>query len=79
MRRTVTSVAYEAATLKIHYLGFYPEFFLTLSAALEIPVQLVAIVSAARLGRRTSHATVLFCAGVACFAGLTLRDGRLWD
>ncbi|KAL1434012.1 hypothetical protein MTO96_001820 [Rhipicephalus appendiculatus] len=48
----VTTVASEAASLKIHYLDWYPAALLALSSLLAFPTELVAIVSTARLGRR---------------------------
>ncbi|KAH8020748.1 hypothetical protein HPB51_003320 [Rhipicephalus microplus] len=71
---TVTTVASEAASLKIHYLDWYPAALLALSSLLAFPTELVAIVSAARLGRRASQGWALGLAGLACLVCGTLGD-----
>ncbi|KAH7937941.1 hypothetical protein HPB49_017817 [Dermacentor silvarum] len=71
---TVTAVASEAASLKIHYLDLYPAALLALSSLLSFPTELVAIVSAARLGRRASQSWALGLAAFACFVAATLGD-----
>ncbi|KAH7948069.1 hypothetical protein HPB52_018300 [Rhipicephalus sanguineus] len=71
---TVTTVASEAASLKIHYLDWYPAALLALSSLLAFPTECVAIVSAARLGRRASQCWALGLAALACFVAATLGD-----
>ncbi|XP_037579490.1 solute carrier family 22 member 13-like [Dermacentor silvarum] len=71
---TVTAVASEAASLKIHYLDLYPAALLVLSSLLSFPTELVAIVSAARLGRSASLTWALGLAALACFVAATLSD-----
>ncbi|XP_072145065.1 solute carrier family 22 member 13-like [Dermacentor andersoni] len=71
---TVTAVASEAASVKIHYLDLYPAALLALSSLLSFPTELVAIVSAARLGRRASQCWALGLAAFACFVAATLGD-----
>ncbi|KAL3216916.1 hypothetical protein MRX96_051126 [Rhipicephalus microplus] len=71
---TVTTVASEAASLKIHYLDWYPAALLALSSLLAFPTELVAIVSAARLGRRASQGWALGFAALACLVAGTLGD-----
>ncbi|EEC17669.1 sugar transporter, putative, partial [Ixodes scapularis] len=65
------------AAVKIQCFGFYPSALMTLAAVLEIPAELGAIVSAARIGRRTSHATALLCAGLAGAIALILSEDQV--
>ncbi|KAH6928839.1 hypothetical protein HPB50_020141 [Hyalomma asiaticum] len=74
---TVTAIASEAALLKIHYLDWYPGALLALSSLLAFPTELIAIVSAARLGRRASQSWALGLAAVACFVAATLSDDSI--
>ncbi|KAH7986957.1 hypothetical protein HPB52_024610 [Rhipicephalus sanguineus] len=71
---TVTAFASQAASLKIHYLDFYPAALLALSSLLSFPTELVAIVSAAHLGRRASQSTALVLAAACCFVAAYLAD-----
>ncbi|XP_065298093.1 solute carrier family 22 member 7-like [Dermacentor albipictus] len=71
---TVTAFAAQAASLKIHYLDFYPAALLALSSALSFPTELIAIVSAAHLGRRASQSSALVLAAVCCFVAANLDD-----
>lgn len=71
---TVTAFAAQAASLKIHYLDFYPAALLALSSALSFPTELIAIVSAAHLGRRASQSSALGLAAVCCFVAANLDD-----
>ncbi|KAL3225950.1 hypothetical protein MRX96_025295 [Rhipicephalus microplus] len=71
---TVTAFASQAASLKIHYLDFYPAALLALSSVLSFPTELVAIVSAAHLGRRASQSSALALAAACCFVAAYLAD-----
>ncbi|KAL1440504.1 hypothetical protein MTO96_009361 [Rhipicephalus appendiculatus] len=71
---TVTAFASQAASLKIHYLDFYPAALLALSSVLSFPTELVAIVSAAHLGRRASQSSALALAAACCFVAAYLTD-----
>ncbi|KAH6931076.1 hypothetical protein HPB50_022053 [Hyalomma asiaticum] len=71
---TVTAFASQAASLKIHYLDFYPAALLALSSLLSFPTELFAIVSAAHLGRRASQSYALALAAVCCFVVAYLAD-----
>ncbi|KAK8778170.1 hypothetical protein V5799_020487 [Amblyomma americanum] len=71
---TVTAFAWQTTSLKIHYLDFYPATLLLLSSLLSFPTELVAIVSAARLGRRTSQAGALFFGAAACLMATALSE-----
>ncbi|KAM7307362.1 putative sugar transporter [Ixodes scapularis] len=74
--RRSKETAQATAAVKIQCFGFYPSALMTLAAVLEIPAELGAIVSAARIGRRTSHATALLCAGLAGAIALILSEGE---
>ncbi|XP_077532273.1 solute carrier family 22 member 16-like [Haemaphysalis longicornis] len=71
---TIEMFGSQAGSLRIHSLGFYPAAMLALGAALTIPAQLAAIVSAGRIGRRNAQAGALGCAAVASVAAATISD-----
>lgn len=73
--RTITSVTYHAATLRVQYVGFSPEVLLALAAALEFLADLCVIVSSVWLGRRTCQAAALLCGSLACFLAFFLGNG----
>ncbi|XP_077532271.1 solute carrier family 22 member 7-like isoform X1 [Haemaphysalis longicornis] len=71
---TIEMLGSQAGSLRIHSLGFYPAAMLALGAALSLPAQLAAIVSAARIGRRKAQAGALGCAAIASVAAATIAD-----
>ncbi|KAK8759112.1 hypothetical protein V5799_003256 [Amblyomma americanum] len=74
---TVTALTSQLASLKIHYLNFYPAGLLALCSVLSVPTGLAAIVSAAHLGRRLSQAGALFFAAAFSLMASSISDDHI--
>lgn len=74
---TVIAFTSQLASLKIHYLNFYPAGLLALCSVLSIPTGLAAIVSAAHLGRRLSQAAALFFAAAFSLIASSISDDHI--
>ncbi|XP_064487425.1 organic cation/carnitine transporter 2-like isoform X3 [Ornithodoros turicata] len=71
---TAISFAYFTVTIRLRKLSFFPNSLLIFTSIFEVASELSAIVFVARLGRRTTEATSLCCAGIACLTASLLSD-----